>query len=200
MIRLLMIIILSTAAIIVALSLYLQPDNLADCEAIPGTSVRCQPVDAIVAVSGGNTAARTHEAIKLFKNGWSDTLILSGAAQDKSGPSNAAAMRTIALSEGVPASSIYLDEYSETTKQNAENTQTIFADRKIKSVILVTSGYHQRRAGLEFNKRASDVVILNHPARNDSDWSIWWWTTPRGWYLAVSEFTKIIAFYVVGTR
>lgn len=199
MIRSLIIIGLAVAALIIALSLYLQPDDLADCDTTPGTSVHCQPVDAIVAVSGGNTPARTMEAIELYKNGWSDTLIFSGAAQDKSGPSNAAAMQSTAISMGVPASAIYLDEYSNTTKENAENTQTIFADRKIKDVILVTSGYHQRRASLEFNKRASDVTILNHPAV-DEDWSVWWWTTPRGWWLATSEFVKIIAFYVVGTR
>lgn len=200
MIRSLIIIGISVIVIVIGISLYLQPDDLKDCDVKPGTSTQCQPVDAIVAVSGGDTGARTDEAIALYKNGWSNTLIFSGAAHDKSGPSNAAAMQTRAIAAGVPASAIYLDEYSETTKQNAENTQTIFADRKMKSIILVTSGYHQRRAGLEFNKRASNVEVVNHPVVQDKDWSAWWWATPRGWWLATSELVKVIAFYVVGTR
>ena len=184
--------------LIIGLSIYLQPDDLGQCGKTPGTDTNCQIVDAIVAISGGDTEARTNQAVDLYKNGWSKTLIFSGAAQDKTGPSNAATMKALAISSGVPTSAIYLDEYSATTQQNAENTQTIFSTRNIKSVILVTSGYHQRRASLEFNKRTHDVTILNHPVKTDKDWSFWWWVTPYGWWLAISEFSKIIAFYVVG--
>ncbi|HUC96194.1 MAG TPA: YdcF family protein [Candidatus Saccharimonadales bacterium] len=185
-------------AIIVGISLYLQPNDLSKCGKTPGTTVDCQPVDAIVAISGGDTDARANWAISLYKNGWSDTLIFSGAAQDKSGPSNAAVMKDLAIADGVPSASIYIDENSATTGQNAKNTQTIFSQHDIKKVILVTSGYHQRRASLEFNKQAKGVVILNSPAQNDKDWSFWWWTTLRGWWLAVSEIVKIIIFYIVG--
>jgi uncharacterized SAM-binding protein YcdF (DUF218 family) len=180
---------------IVAISIYLQPDDLRGCTEQVGTSAPCRPVDAIVAVSGGDTNARTDEAIQLYKNNWSKTLIFSGAAEDKTGLSNAAAMEIRAEAQGVPASAIVLDESSETTKQNAEDTSAIFVDRNIKSIILVTSGYHQRRASLEFHKLATNVTILNHPVGTDQDWSFWWWTNPRGWTLAVSELFKIVLFY-----
>jgi len=194
MIRYLIIFPILLVAIIVGLSIYLQPDDLRTCNDKLSSSSPCTVVDAVVAVSGGDTNARTDEAIRLYKNGWSDTLVFSGAAQDKSGMSNAAAMQARAISAGVPESSILLDEYSATTKQNAENVQTIFASRNIRSIVLVTSGYHQRRASLEFAKRASSVTVINHPVSQDKDWSMWWWTNPRGWYLAVSELVKIIAF------
>ena len=106
-------------------------------------------------------------------------------------------MKTIAINDGVPENNIYIDEYSETTKQNAENVQAIFAKLNIKRAILVTSGYHQRRASLELNKY-TDATILNHPVESDSDWSIWWWTKPRGWWLVGSELVKIVMFYTVG--
>jgi len=186
--------------IIVGLSFYLQPNDLNNCDKKPGIGNECNSVDAIVAISGGDTEARTNEAIDLYKNGWANMLVFSGAAQDKSGPSNAAAMKTIAIKAGVPESVIVLDEYSDTTRQNAENSRVIFNDNDIKSIILVTSGYHQRRASLEFSKRNSDITILNYSASNDKDWSIWWWTTPHGWYLAMSEASKIVLFYLVGIR
>lgn len=194
MIRYLIIFPILLVVIIVGLGIYLQPDDLRTCNDKLSSSSPCTVVDAVVAVSGGDTNARTDEAIRLYKNGWSDTLVFSGAAQDKSGMSNAAAMQARAISAGVPESSILLDEYSATTKQNAENVQTIFASRNIRSIVLVTSGYHQRRASLEFAKRASSVTVINHPVSQDKDWSMWWWTNPRGWYLAVSELVKIIAF------
>lgn len=181
------------------LTLYLAPDDLRNCT-IPGNQDGCETADAIVAVSGGDTAARTREAIALYKQGWADRLIFSGAAQDKSGPSNAEVMRREARDAGIADDVIITEEYSETTKQNAEKTQSIFERNGIDSVILVTSGYHQRRAGLEFEKRSSGVTVRNHPVQRDNQWSGWWWATPVGWYLALSEFVKVMLFYVGGTR
>lgn len=200
MIRSLIIVIIVITLSIIGLSVYLQPNDLRTCNELVGTTSPCSSVDAIVAVSGGDTNARTDHAIELYKNGWSNTLIFSGAAQDKSGPSNAAAMKTRALAAGVPESAIALDEYSETTRQNAENTKTIFSTRNITSIILVTSGYHQKRAALEFTKRAESVEIRNNPVSSDQDWSVWWWTNPRGWTLATSEVFKIIAFHFEASR
>ncbi|MFZ1360490.1 MAG: YdcF family protein [Candidatus Saccharimonadales bacterium] len=187
---------------VIGLSLYLAPDGMKACGETPKAELfDCQKVDAVVAISGGDTQARTQEAIRLYKNGWADKLIFSGAAADKSGPSNAEAMRRQALAEGVSATNIILDETSETTKQNAANTHDLFASHEIHSVILVTSAYHQRRAGLEFGSRAgTDVRIVNHPVPTDNQWSPWWWTTPQGWYLALSEYIKIMIFYLGGGR
>ena len=185
-------------AFIVGISFYLQPNDLSGCGDAVGTSGNCQPVDAIVAISGGDTQARASWAIGLYKNGWANTLIFSGAAQDKSGPSNAAVMKRLAISAGVPSENVYIDEAAATTGQNASDTQTIFQKHNIKRIILVTSAYHQRRASLEFNKSAKGVVILNSPAHNDKDWSFWWWATFKGWWLVGGETVKIIIFYITG--
>lgn len=182
----------------VGISMYLQPNDLKSCNISPSVTGDCKAVDAIVVVSGGDTNARLNEAVKLYKNGWTKVLIFSGAALDKTGPSNAAAMNQIAVNAGVPESSIYLDEYSTNTIENAANTKTIFKSLDIKSAILVTSGYHQRRASLEFNRRIKNVKILSHPVDSDKDWSFWWWITPRGWWLALSEVVKIIIFFITG--
>ena len=198
MIRSLIVFVVVFVGLVVGVSFYLQPDDLKDCGTRPSVGKNCQVVDAIVAISGGDTLSRANQAIDLYQNGWSKTIIFSGAAQDKSGPSNAAVMKTAAKTAGIPDSDIYIDEYSETTKQNAINTQSIFSNNDIKSVILVTSGYHQRRTSLEFNKRASGVSIINHPVLVDKDWSFWWWTNLRGWWLASTELVKIAIFYVTG--
>jgi uncharacterized SAM-binding protein YcdF (DUF218 family) len=192
-------VVLALIIVIVGLTIYLGPDDLASCGDKPSSASSCQTADAIVAVSGGDTAARTAEAVKLYQNGWAPKLVFSGAAQDKSGPSNAAAMRHEAQVAGVPFKDIILEEYGATTKQNAENTESILQQNGIHSVILVTSAYHQRRAGLEFSVR-SDATVRNHPVPSDDQWSAFWWLTPIGWFLAVSEFIKIIAFYLGSSR
>lgn len=179
---------------------YLGPDDLAQCVAQPSQKSGCSKADAIVAVSGGDTKARTLEAIKLYKDGWAPKLVFSGAALDKSGPSNAEVMRREARAAGVAGADIIIEGYSTTTKQNAEKTQSIFEKNKITSVILVTSVYHQRRAALEFSKRSSGLNVRSHPVSSDKQWSSWWWATPVGWYLAIGELIKIIVFYTAGTR
>jgi len=194
-------IVVALAVVIIGLSIYLGPNDLASCGDVPSDADPCREADAIVAISGGDTTARTGEAIKLYQNGWARKLIFSGAAKDKTGPSNAEAMRREARQAGVPDGDILTEELGETTKQNADNTQAILDRNDISSVILVTSAYHQRRAALEFNKRAAgSVSIRNHPVSVDNQWSYAWWLTPTGWFLAVSEFVKIMIFYIGGTR
>lgn len=182
---------------VVGITWYLGPDDLQNCALQPGTKQGCAKADAIVAVSGGDTAARTREAIKLYKAGWAPKLVFSGAAQDKSGPSNAEVMKREAQAAGVQNSDIIIESHSETTKQNAEKTQSIFTKNNISSIIVVTSAYHQRRAGLEFALLSGDRMnVRNHPVNTDNQWSAWWWLTPGGWFLAIGELVKIIGTYI----
>lgn len=197
MIRLILTPLIILAVFVVGVSFYLSPSDYRNCPDVPTIDGDCSAVDAVVAVSGGDTNARTDQAIELYKKGWANMLIFSGAAQDKTGPSNAQAMALRAQDQGVPAGVIELDEYSETTTENAEYTRSIFQRYGVSSVILVTSGYHQRRASLEFNKRTENVDIRNYPATG-SDWSNWWWATPRGWWLVFSELAKIGVYYGQG--
>ena len=175
---------------------FLSPDDLAGCSSMPSDAAKCQKADAIITVSGGNTSERAQEAIEMYKLGWADKLVFSGAAKDTSGPSNAEVMRTQALEAGVPANAVLIESFSQTTKQNATKSVSMFEKYDFTNVILVTSPYHQRRASLEFHAVAGDnVIIRNHPTSHDEDWSAWWWLTPRGWWLAGGEVVKIIAFY-----
>jgi len=190
--------IITAVLAVIGISWYLQPNDLMGCDKTPSQKENCQTVDAIVAISGGDTNARANWAIDLYKNGWSDKLIFSGAASDKSGPSNAAVMKELAIESDVPSDNIYIDEYAATTGENAKNTNNIFEQYNIKKVILVTSAYHQRRASLEFNKHNPGVVILNGPVMVDKDWSFWWWTSLRGWWLVGSELVKILIFFIAG--
>lgn len=188
------------ALLVALIDAYLSPDDLARCQPMPvqeAEDSNCRPADVIVAVSGGDTVARTSEAVKLYNQGWAPRLLFSGAAADKSGPSNASAMREYALAEGVPNSAILTEEFSETTRQNAQLSNSVFVNNEYARAILVTSGYHQRRAGIEFrNSVASSVEVIDHPVSRDGQWSEGWWMTVTGWRLALSELIKIILVYI----
>lgn len=158
-----------------------------------------QTADVIVAVSGGETEQRTKEAIGLYRRGYAPRVLFSGAAADKSGPSNAAAMRSIAVQAGVPAADILVEEDSVDTRENAANSARILSDLGAQRIILVTSPYHQRRASTSFRQALGpDVEIINHSA-TDSLWSkSSWWTEPEATWLTLDELQKTL--YVFSTR
>lgn len=178
--------------VIFVISLFLRVDSLSRCGSYPSDARGCQAADVVIAVSGGDTAGRAQQAIDLYQRGWGKKLIFSGAALDKSGPSNAEVMRTQALKQNVPRDDIIIEKLSESTSENAGNTAEILAEQKIASAIIVTSGYHQKRTLIEFERQSPDVDFRIQPSVSDRQWSIWWWTTPYGWYLAVSEVVKIL--------
>ncbi len=184
----------------VSLSVYLQPNSFSVCaDGGPSSANDCSAAEAIVAVSGGDTSFRTKKAVDMYKSGWAPVIIFSGAAEDKDGPSNAAAMRTDAISQGVPREAIMVEEMSENTSENAQKTRDLLAAHQIQDIILVTSGYHQRRANIEFRSYTGEnnVMIRNAPT-SDRDWTWSWWLTPRGWWLAIGEFGRIVALYIGG--
>lgn len=188
----------ATAVILLGLIVpwYLAPNDLAGCT-MPTNKGNCVTADAIVAVSGGDTDARSDEAIKLYKNGWAPTIIFSGAAGDVLSPSNASVMQVRAVNEGVPTAAILTDENSRTTAENAANVAQIMTAHNFKRIILVTSSYHERRATLEFRKAVGSAgTVISHPVLSDNQWSNWWWTTPVGWWLSIGELVKIAAFYM----
>ena len=90
-------------------------------------------------------------------------------------------MRREALRQGVPENATLIEPASATTEDNATEVAKLMVDRRLRSAILVTSPYHQRRADMLF-KRAFEpagIVLRNYPAR-DLEWdpNLWWVRDP----------------------
>jgi uncharacterized SAM-binding protein YcdF (DUF218 family) len=150
--------------------------------------------DAIVVISGGETAQRVQEGVNLFKEKFAPLIIMSGAAKD-SGISNAQAMEQLAIADGVPEANILIEENAQDTIGNAKFVRDLIDQHQIKSIILVTSPYHQRRAYITFREYLGpDFVIYNHSA-TDSAWrKNGWWKDSWARKLTWEEFKKI--FYI----
>lgn len=157
-----------------------------------------EKVDALVAISGGDTEARAAEAIRLYQEGWASTIVFSGAAFDSSSPSNAQAMQRQALAAGVPASAIVLEESAVNTQQNADGVARLARERSYTKIILVTSPYHQRRAYLSFRQALGrNTTILNHSAPDQTWRRSRWWATPYSRQLTWAELRKTL--FVIAT-
>jgi uncharacterized SAM-binding protein YcdF (DUF218 family) len=139
-----------------------------------------EKADAIVVISG-DTGARANTAIALWKQGYAPLILFSGAAVDPASVSSAELMRREALRQGVPEKATLIEPASATTEENASEVAKLMVQRKLRSAILVTSPYHQRRADLLFTRsfRPVGLVLRNYPAR-DPEWNpdLWWLRDP----------------------
>jgi len=174
-------------AIIVGLGWYLAPND------------PLEKSDYIIAISGGDTAARADEAIELYEDGYAPLIIFAGGALDPSSPSNAAIMKRRAERAGVPSYAVSIEEASQDTAQNANNVAMLFeGEEPPERIILVTSPYHQRRAFILFEQAFPDTEIINHPAADQTWRRSLWWVDPKGWYLTISETIKTV--YVLNSN
>jgi len=171
-------------AVLVGLGFYLSPQD------------PLKKVDAIVVVSGGDTKKRTEEGIKLFKAGYAPYLIFSGAARE--GISNALVMKHLAEAGGVPTEVILIEEKSRDTLENAALTAPIIREKDFRSIILITSPYHQRRAYLAFREElGEDFLILNHSAIDEGWRKKNWWQNEETLYLTLAELQKILFYGLI---
>src|SRR5687767_9667890 len=90
-------------------------------------------------------------------------------------------MRREALRQGVPESATIIEPASATTEENASEVAKLMVARNLRSAILVTSPYHQRRADLLFKRtfEPAGLLLRNYPAR-DIEWdaNLWWVRDP----------------------
>lgn len=145
--------------------------------------------DAIVAISGDN-GPRVATAVELWKQGYAPTVIFAGASLDPQSPSSAELMARQAVALGLPRERILLEPRSATTDQNAVNVAQLMRERGMRTAILVTSPYHQRRAALAFGRELG-LEFRNHPA-DDPAWDpTTWWLHADSRAITVLEFAKL---------
>jgi len=148
--------------------------------------------DAIVAISG-DTGARAESAIALWKQGYAPVLIFSGGSSDPESVASAELMKRAAVTAGVPVNAIIVEGSSATTEENAQRVAELMKTAGLRSAILVTSPYHQRRAALLFEREfdRAGLSFRNHPA-DDPAWDAnLWWTSEPSRSLTLVELAKL---------
>lgn len=102
----------------------------------------------------------------------------------------------------MPAGAIAVEGLSATTEENAARVAELMSARGLRSAILVTSRYRQRRAAILFEpefERRGELEFRNHPAA-DPEWdeSLRWTRDPSR-TLTLIELAKLGAL-VAGQR
>ena len=153
--------------------------------------------DVIVVMAGDPGYERTTAAAALMRAKAARTLILTGG---EPGPGDSAeSLRERALTLGVPAENIQVETTSHTTREAVEAVAPMIASLGARTVTLVTSPYHQRRATAAARRAwPAGVQVRSHPA-SPSSWSPkGWWRTPGGIRLVVTEYAKLLYYRARG--
>lgn len=111
--------------------------------------------------AGGGYQERVKQALELYRGGYAKYLVLSSGYVYSF--REAEVMRALAVDNGVPASAIVLEQRAASTYQNVAFVDEILRDHHWRSILLVSSPYHMRRATMVWRKVAPEVTVIPSP-------------------------------------
>jgi uncharacterized SAM-binding protein YcdF (DUF218 family) len=155
------------------------------------------PADAALVMTGDVGFERTKAASRLVREGRARLLVLTGG-EPWPGDS-AASLHERALREGVPPERIRYEDKSTDTRESLVNVAPILRAEGVRTVILVTSPFHQRRASLAARRALPGVRIVNRPVRTN----LWpparrWWREPAARRSVLDEYAKLSYYLLRG--
>lgn len=163
--------------------------------------VREEPVpsDVILVLAGDDNGERVAEGVNLYKQGYADKIIMSG------GPlawklTSAEWMKKQAVAMGVPAQNILLQKESRSTLEDVVFSLALIEKHGFKSVILVTSPYHARRAKRIFKRasRGRQIKVVSCPVRESGFRVEGWWSRHEDTSYVIREYMAMVYYFFKG--
>lgn len=159
---------------------------------------KLEKADAIVVLAGDSNGERVAQGVELYKRGYGKFILMSG------GPvmwkeTYAENMRRQARALGVPDRDIVVQAQSESTYEDARFSYAILKERKVRSIILVTSPFHSRRA-MRTAKRVfgKEIKIISYPVQKSRSRAEGWWTRHEDTQTIVWELEAMIFYTLKG--
>lgn len=170
-----------------------------------------EKADAILVLSGSSEYIdRTHEAAKIFKAGVATKIFLTNDGREggwneseKRNPYFFEKARAELLVKGVPDEAIEVfPPYVHGTDDEANLVVPIAVERKLGSILLVTSPYHTRRALWTFERAAAKnnasltIGVLSPPENYRYPTRFNWWMSIYGWSSVGFEYVKFVYYWL----
>jgi uncharacterized SAM-binding protein YcdF (DUF218 family) len=166
--------------------------------------------DAMVVLSGSSAyVERTHRAAQLFREGRAPKIILTNDSQ-QSGWSNELQRNPLFIERaageltgagGVPEAEIeILEQAVSSTYEEALLVRRHAETHGLRSILIVTSAYHSRRALWTFRKvfEGSGITVgltIVMPGEQMPPPATWWLHV-RGWKAVAGEYLKLIYYWL----
>lgn len=167
-----------------------------------------EKADAIIVLSGSYVyKERTRKAAELYDRGVAPRILITNdgerggwSQKEQTNIPYVELEQRELISAGVPAEAItvltgLVTGTDEEAKELAQNLDTY----SIKSVVVVTSVYHSRRALWTFDRILADKTVtigIEHAGMTDRTPNPnYWWLKPRGWQMVAGEYVKWVVYY-----
>jgi uncharacterized SAM-binding protein YcdF (DUF218 family) len=111
--------------------------------------------------AGGGYQERVKRAVELYRQGKASRMIFSSGYVFAF--REAEVMSELAVAQGVPASAIILETKAANTYKNVAFVKEILRREQWRSILLVSSPYHMRRALLTWRKVAPEITVVPSP-------------------------------------
>lgn len=168
---------------------------------------RLEYADAIIVLSGSYVyKERTEKAAELYRRGIAPKIFITNDGERDRWSKDENANRPfveleqeVLIANGVPREAIIvLPKLVAGTDEEAFELVNNLDVYSIRSVVVVTSGYHSRRALWTFDKIVGSkgaVVGLEYadPSERTPDPN-YWWLMPRGWQMVAGEYIKSVVY------
>lgn len=172
-------------------------------------SLPISPPDAIVVLGGASTyVERTNYAVRLYNSKIAPRIILTNDNQ-QGGWSSAQQRNPLfveraeeeLLRSGVPLEKIEpILEPVSSTYEEVTLLREYATTHHFHSLLVVTSGYHSRRAlwtlQKVFNGSGIDVAIDSVPPGLQTPSAASWWLSAQGWRMVAGEYAKFIYYLI----
>lgn len=167
--------------------------------------------DAILVLGGSSTyVERTQKAAEIYKNGVAPKIYLTDdggqsgwSRTEKRNPPFVELARKSLIEQGVPAADV---EILEPSVAGTIDEARLFSEKaraaNLKSVLIVTSAYHTRRALATFqkilaeNEQSVELGIAAPPPGEQTPPPGLWWLSPNGWKFVAGEYVKSAGYWV----
>ena len=170
---------------------------------------KMERADVILVLGGSATfIERTQKAAELYKQGVAPKILLSdegtrggwNRTEKRNIPFVEMAQRRL-VEQGVPLESIEILQPQVTgTIYEAEVLRKKVEDSNLKSVLLVTSAYHSRRALWIFQKvlaeKNVEIGIEHPPTGEQTPPPFIWWLKINGWEFVAGEYVKTLGYWI----
>jgi len=169
-------------------------------------TVDLQAADAIVVMSGSSTyVERTHKAAELYMRGRAPLIVLTDdntrggwSSSQQRNPYFVERAHDELTKQGVPADKIKVAPgIAASTHDEASIIRDYALAHGLRSVLLVTSAYHSRRAlrSLRQSFAGTETALGMEPAPESPN-PAFWWLHLEGWRSVGGEYLKLVYYWV----
>ena len=158
-----------------------------------------QKADAIIVLSGDAEPyyMRTKKAVELYREGYSRYIIFTGYG---TAGDSAEFLSRIAAHYGIPRSAIIIEPYARSTYENFSFSRPMIIRHGFRSILIVTSPYHQLRAYLVAKKvfRGTGIRIYSCASNMPSGIASGMGASVREARFVIMEYIKLAGYFMLG--